>query len=87
MTGVQTCALPISRDLGREIEIGSGLSATDRMITTPPDGVAEGDVLYVIDTAEGIKLVPYDPDFEAVLESNREYMKRHRNALHELSKR
>jgi len=50
-------------------------------------GVAEGDVLYVIDSAEGIKLVPYDPDFEAVLESNRDYMKRHRNALHELSKR
>lgn len=50
-------------------------------------GVAEGDVLYVIDSADGIKLVPYDPDFEAVLESNRDYMKRHRNALHELSKR
>ena len=50
-------------------------------------GVAEGDVLYVIDSADGIKLVPYDPDFETVLESNRDYMKRHRNALHELSKR
>lgn len=50
-------------------------------------GVAEGDMLYVIDTAEGIKLMPHDPDFEAVLVSNRDYMKRHRNALHELSKR
>jgi len=50
-------------------------------------GLAAGDVLYVIDTAEGIKLTPNDPDFEAVLESNRDYMKRHRNALHELSKR
>ncbi|MGH7006314.1 MAG: AbrB/MazE/SpoVT family DNA-binding domain-containing protein [Alphaproteobacteria bacterium] len=50
-------------------------------------GLAEGDTLYVIDTAEGIKLTPNDPDFEAVLESNRDYMKRHRNALHELSKR
>jgi putative addiction module antidote len=50
-------------------------------------GVAEGDVLFVIDSADGIRLVPYDPDFEAVLESNRDYMKRHRNALHELSKR
>jgi putative addiction module antidote len=50
-------------------------------------GVSEGDVLYLIDSADGIKLVPYDPDFEAVLESNRDYMKRHRNALHELSKR
>jgi putative addiction module antidote len=50
-------------------------------------GLAEGDVLYIVDSAEGIKLMPYDPDFEAVLESNRDYMKRHRNALHELSKR
>jgi len=50
-------------------------------------GLAEGDALYVIDTAEGIRLTPNDPDFEAVLESNRDYMKRHRNALHELSKR
>ena len=50
-------------------------------------GLAEGDVLYVIDTAEGIKLTPNDPEFEAVLEANRDYMKRHRNALHELSKR
>ena len=50
-------------------------------------GLAEGDVLYVVDTAEGIKLMPSDPDFEAVVEANRDYMKRHRNALHELSKR
>lgn len=47
----------------------------------------EGDVLYVIDSPDGIKLAPNDPDFETVLESNRDYMKRHRNALHELSKR
>ena len=50
-------------------------------------GLAEGDVLYVVDTAEGIKLMPSDPDFEAVIEANRDYMKRHRNALHVLSKR
>lgn len=50
-------------------------------------GLAEGDVLYVSESAEGIKLSPYDPDFEAALESNRDYMKRHKNALHALSKR
>ena len=37
----------VSRDLGKEIEIGSGLSAADRVIVTPPDGVAAGDVVRV----------------------------------------
>jgi RND family efflux transporter MFP subunit len=37
----------ISRDLGNEIEIASGLSADDRIITTPPDGIASGDRVRV----------------------------------------
>ena len=32
----------ISRDLGKLIEIGSGLAATDRVIESPPDGIANG---------------------------------------------
>ncbi|MDZ7736336.1 MAG: AbrB/MazE/SpoVT family DNA-binding domain-containing protein [Gammaproteobacteria bacterium] len=50
-------------------------------------GVAEGDELYAIHTSEGVQLTPYDPDFAAVMDSTRDYMRRHRNALHELSKR
>jgi RND family efflux transporter MFP subunit len=37
----------ISRDLGREVEIGSGLSADDRIIESPPDGIASGDVVRI----------------------------------------
>jgi len=37
----------ISRDLGKEIEIGSGLAATDHIITSPPDGIAAGDRVHV----------------------------------------
>jgi RND family efflux transporter MFP subunit len=37
----------IARDLGKEIEIASGLSAEDRIITTPPDGIASGDQVRV----------------------------------------
>ena len=37
----------ISRDLGREVEIGSGLTAADRIIESPPDGIAEGDQVRV----------------------------------------
>jgi multidrug efflux pump subunit AcrA (membrane-fusion protein) len=37
----------ISRDLGSTIEIGSGLAADDRVIQSPPDGIADGDVARV----------------------------------------
>jgi membrane fusion protein (multidrug efflux system) len=37
----------IARDLGAELEIGSGLSADDRVIATPPDGLAEGDPVRI----------------------------------------
>jgi membrane fusion protein, multidrug efflux system len=37
----------IARDLGSEIEIGSGLSAEDRVIASPADGVANGDEVRI----------------------------------------
>jgi RND family efflux transporter MFP subunit len=37
----------ISRDLGKEIEIASGLTADDRVIESPPDGIASGDLVHV----------------------------------------
>jgi RND family efflux transporter MFP subunit len=37
----------VARDLGREIEIGSGLSTDDRVIVTPPDGIADGDQVRI----------------------------------------
>ena len=42
----------IARDLGSEIEIGSGLEADDRVIATPPDGIAEGDQVRVADPGQ-----------------------------------
>ena len=50
-------------------------------------GVKEGDRIFWVRTPDGIKLTPYDPDFAAVMESNRDYMRRHRNALRQLAKR
>jgi putative addiction module antidote len=50
-------------------------------------GVAEGDDLFAIRTPDGIRLTPYDPDFATAIESTRDYMRRHRDALHELAKR
>ncbi len=41
----------IARDLGRDIEIGSGLSAEDRVIVAPPDGLSDGDQVRVAGAA------------------------------------
>jgi RND family efflux transporter MFP subunit len=37
----------ISRDLGREVEIATGLTAEDRVIDSPPDGIASGDQVKI----------------------------------------
>jgi membrane fusion protein (multidrug efflux system) len=40
-------AVTIARDLGREIELASGLSPDDRVIIAPPDGLADGDQVRI----------------------------------------
>jgi RND family efflux transporter MFP subunit len=37
----------IRRDLGTNIEVGSGLSLSDRVIDNPPDAIREGDLVKV----------------------------------------
>jgi membrane fusion protein, multidrug efflux system len=41
----------VARDLGRNIELGSGLSPDDRVILAPPDGIADGDQVHVAGAA------------------------------------
>jgi RND family efflux transporter MFP subunit len=41
----------ISHDFGDSVEIGSGLTATDRVIDTPPDGLINGDSVHVASSA------------------------------------
>jgi membrane fusion protein (multidrug efflux system) len=38
----------IARDLGRDIELASGISPDDRIITAPPDGLADGDQVRTV---------------------------------------
>jgi membrane fusion protein, multidrug efflux system len=40
-------AVTIARDLGRDIELASGIAAEDRVIVAPPDGLADGDQVRV----------------------------------------
>ena len=41
----------VGRDLGSSMEITSGLAAGDRVVNNPPDSVAEGQLVRVIDAA------------------------------------
>jgi RND family efflux transporter MFP subunit len=41
----------IARDLGKEVEIGTGLSVDDRIVESPPDGIASGDLVRVVGPA------------------------------------
>lgn len=43
----------IARDLGKQIELSSGLAADDRIITAPPDGLNDGDQVRVAPAAPG----------------------------------
>lgn len=44
------------------------------------------DVLYLIDSPEGLTLTPYRQDFEAQMQAAEKVIKKYRNALHELAK-
>ncbi len=41
----------IARDLGQVVEIGTGIEASDRVIDSPPDGIADGDPVRVANAA------------------------------------
>jgi RND family efflux transporter MFP subunit len=42
----------IARDLGKEVEIAAGLSADDRVIESPPDGIEAGDRVRIAGTPD-----------------------------------
>jgi putative addiction module antidote len=48
--------------------------------------VEQGDVLYVTESPEGLRLTAFDPEFERQMEAARGVMKRRRNVLRELAK-
>lgn len=44
-------SITIARDLGQVVEIGSGVTAGDRVIDSPPDGLSDGDPVRVVTSA------------------------------------
>lgn len=55
---IQFKSVTIARDLGREIEIATGLSPADRVVTTPPDGVVSGDAVRIAGAPQGNRPQP-----------------------------
>ena len=47
--------------------------------------VDKGDLLYVIETPQGIELTPYNPEFAAQIEAAEEVMRQDRDALKKLA--
>lgn len=56
-----------------------------------PKHIAEAALLspdtdvYIYRDAEGIRIIPYDPDFQETLEATRGFMASHRNAFKKLA--
>jgi putative addiction module antidote len=45
----------------------------------------EGDLLYPVQTPEGVRLTRYDPDFERAVEAARRFMRKYPNAMKKLA--
>lgn len=48
-------AITIARDLGKKLEVQSGLTSTDRVIENPPDGLSDGDQVNIAVKAASAK--------------------------------
>jgi putative addiction module antidote len=48
--------------------------------------VEKGDVIYLTESADGVRLTPHDPNFEAQMKAARDIMRKRRNVLRELAK-
>jgi putative addiction module antidote len=60
-------------------------------IVLPKEALAKlradkGDVLYLVDTPEGLTLTPYQQDLEVQIEAAEKVMRRYRTALHKLAR-
>jgi putative addiction module antidote len=66
-------------------KVGNSLGTTLPKELLQKLNVGEGDSVFVTETADGVKLTPYDPDFVKAMEAYRTVSNKYRNALHELT--
>lgn len=65
---------------------GNSLSTIWPKDTLARMNVKEGDELYVIETANGVMVTPFDPEFAKSIETAKKVMARDRDALKELAR-
>lgn len=49
-------------------------------------GVEKGDALFLVETEDGYRMTPYDPEFEQQMKIAERGMRGYRNTLRELAK-
>jgi putative addiction module antidote len=68
------------RKIGNSVGVVLPKDVVSRLRVTP------GDKLFLSETPKGVELSPYDPEFEADMETARKIMKKRRAVLHELAR-
>jgi putative addiction module antidote len=48
--------------------------------------VAKGDTIFLTESPDGLRITPYDPEFEKQMTVARKFIRKHRDALRELAK-
>ena len=67
-------------------QMGGSIGATIPREIAERFRLDKGDEVYVSETAEGILITPYDPDFGEAMAVYEKGAKKYRNALRELAK-
>ena len=67
-------------------QMGGSIGATIPKEIAERFHLNKGDEVYVSETAEGILITPYNPDFEEAMAVYDKGAKKYRNALRELAK-
>jgi putative addiction module antidote len=67
-------------------KIGNSVGAIIPQATLDELRVGEGDTVYLTSSAEGVRLTPYNPDFERQMSLALKIMKKRRNAYRELAR-
>lgn len=67
-------------------QMGGSIGATIPKEIAERFHLSKGDEVYVSETAEGILITPYNPDFDDAMAVYEKGAKKYRNALRELAK-
>lgn len=67
-------------------KVGNSLGVTLSSKAAQTLRIKEGDQLFLTESPEGFRLTPYDPTFRETIEIAENFMRRYKNALHDLAK-